>query len=41
MPNLYLHDPNNLVNHEYLPEIKALYKPKKVNLNKVGNHERK
>lgn len=30
LPNLYLHNPNELTNHEYLPEIKALYKPIKV-----------
>ncbi|WP_416756468.1 tRNA1(Val) (adenine(37)-N6)-methyltransferase [Mycoplasma aquilae ATCC BAA-1896] len=30
LPNLYLHDSNDKNNHAYLPEIKALYKPKKV-----------
>ncbi|MHA0272647.1 tRNA1(Val) (adenine(37)-N6)-methyltransferase [Mycoplasma sp. 48589B] len=30
LPNLYLHDSNDKSNHSYLPEIKALYKPKKV-----------
>lgn len=30
MPNLYLHDPNNKLSHEYLPEIKKLYKPIKI-----------
>ncbi|VEU77148.1 tRNA1(Val) (adenine(37)-N6)-methyltransferase [Mycoplasmopsis columbina] len=27
LPNLYLHDPNNKIDHEYLDEIKKLYKP--------------
>lgn len=31
LPNLYLHDQNNKLNHEYLDEIKKLYKPIKVN----------
>ncbi|APJ38449.1 tRNA1(Val) (adenine(37)-N6)-methyltransferase [Mycoplasmopsis pullorum] len=26
-PNLYLHDPNDKLNHDYLDSIKALYKP--------------
>ncbi|OAB48944.1 tRNA1(Val) (adenine(37)-N6)-methyltransferase [Mycoplasmopsis gallinarum] len=30
LPNLYLHDPNNLTEHLYRKEIKELYKPKKV-----------
>ncbi|WP_027334644.1 tRNA1(Val) (adenine(37)-N6)-methyltransferase [Mycoplasmopsis felifaucium] len=30
MPNLYLHNSNELNNHDYLPEIKELYKPIKV-----------
>ncbi|WP_051616728.1 tRNA1(Val) (adenine(37)-N6)-methyltransferase [Mycoplasmopsis sturni] len=30
LPNLYLHDKNNKTDHDYLPEIKALYKPIKV-----------
>ncbi|AIA29265.1 methyltransferase [Mycoplasmopsis californica HAZ160_1] len=30
LPNLYLHDPDNKIDHEYLPQIKELYKPKKV-----------
>ncbi|MBU4689677.1 tRNA1(Val) (adenine(37)-N6)-methyltransferase [Mycoplasma zalophidermidis] len=30
LPNLYLHDAQNKIDHEYLPEIKELYKPKKV-----------
>ncbi|WP_426461244.1 tRNA1(Val) (adenine(37)-N6)-methyltransferase [Mycoplasma hafezii] len=30
LPNLYLHDPHDTLNHDYLPEIKELYKPKKV-----------
>ncbi|WP_029906305.1 tRNA1(Val) (adenine(37)-N6)-methyltransferase [Mycoplasmopsis opalescens] len=30
MPTLFLHDPNDLKNHDYLPQIKELYKPKKV-----------
>ncbi|QZE12278.1 tRNA1(Val) (adenine(37)-N6)-methyltransferase [Mycoplasma sp. Ms02] len=30
LPNLYLHDSNNLLDHDYLPEIKKLYKPIKV-----------
>lgn len=29
-PNLYLHDSNDLTNHDYLPEIKKLYVPIKV-----------
>ncbi|WP_029512911.1 tRNA1(Val) (adenine(37)-N6)-methyltransferase [Mycoplasmopsis iners] len=29
LPNLYLHDPNDKLKHEYLSEIKELYKPKK------------
>nr|WP_318028264.1 hypothetical protein [Mycoplasmopsis bovis] len=32
LPNLYLHDPNDSLNHDYLPEIKKLYKPIKVNM---------
>lgn len=31
LPNLYLHDPKDKLNHDYLPEIKKLYKPIKVN----------
>lgn len=31
LPNLYLHDPNDNKKHEYLPEIKKLYKPIKIN----------
>ncbi|ADE19387.1 tRNA1(Val) (adenine(37)-N6)-methyltransferase [Mycoplasma crocodyli] len=30
LPNLYLHDANDKLNHDYLPEIKILYKPLKV-----------
>ncbi|UUM19621.1 MULTISPECIES: tRNA1(Val) (adenine(37)-N6)-methyltransferase [unclassified Mycoplasma] len=30
LPNLYLHDSNNKIDHEYLPEIKELYKPIKI-----------
>lgn len=30
LPNLYLHDPNNKNDHDYLPQIKELYKPIKV-----------
>ncbi|WP_029608687.1 tRNA1(Val) (adenine(37)-N6)-methyltransferase [Mycoplasma simbae] len=30
LPNLYLHDANNKVDHEYLPQIKELYKPIKI-----------
>lgn len=30
LPNLYLHDPNDLKKHEYLDEIKKLYKPIKI-----------
>ncbi|TDV24162.1 tRNA1Val (adenine37-N6)-methyltransferase [Mycoplasmopsis mustelae] len=30
LPNLYLHDANDKLNHTYLPEIKKLYKPLKV-----------
>ncbi|VEU77992.1 tRNA1(Val) (adenine(37)-N6)-methyltransferase [Mycoplasmopsis columbinasalis] len=27
LPNLYLHDPNNKIDHQYLDSIKKLYKP--------------
>ncbi|WP_036452444.1 tRNA1(Val) (adenine(37)-N6)-methyltransferase [Mycoplasma buteonis] len=30
LPNLYLHDSENYLDHDYLPEIKKLYKPIKV-----------
>ncbi|UUD36498.1 tRNA1(Val) (adenine(37)-N6)-methyltransferase [Mycoplasmopsis citelli] len=30
LPNLYLHDQHNKNDHEYLPEIKQLYKPIKI-----------
>lgn len=30
LPNLYLYDSNDKNKHEYLPEIKLLYKPKKI-----------
>ncbi|VEU70166.1 tRNA1(Val) (adenine(37)-N6)-methyltransferase [Mycoplasmopsis glycophila] len=30
LPNLYLHDNNDIENHDYLPEIKQLYKPLKI-----------
>ncbi|WP_406615527.1 tRNA1(Val) (adenine(37)-N6)-methyltransferase [Mycoplasmopsis hyopharyngis] len=30
LPNLYLYDSSNKNKHEYLPEIKQLYKPKKI-----------
>ncbi|MEE3928021.1 tRNA1(Val) (adenine(37)-N6)-methyltransferase [Mycoplasmopsis ciconiae] len=30
LPNLYLHDNNDKLNHDYLPEIKKLYVPRKV-----------
>ncbi|MGZ9797418.1 tRNA1(Val) (adenine(37)-N6)-methyltransferase [Mycoplasma sp. 4013] len=31
LPNLYLHDAKDLNNHDYLPQIKQLYKPIKLN----------
>ncbi|WLP85818.1 tRNA1(Val) (adenine(37)-N6)-methyltransferase [Mycoplasma seminis] len=30
LPNLYLHNSENTTDHSYLPEIKELYKPKKI-----------
>ncbi|WP_322875956.1 tRNA1(Val) (adenine(37)-N6)-methyltransferase [Mycoplasmopsis felis] len=30
LPNLYLHNNNDKLNHDYLPEIKKLYKPIKI-----------
>ncbi|SYV97023.1 DNA methylase [Mycoplasmopsis edwardii] len=30
LKNIYLHDHNDKLNHDYLPEVKELYKPIKV-----------
>lgn len=30
LPNLYLHHNDDKLNHDYLPEIKKLYKPIKI-----------